>query len=124
MILHYFKLILAIGLTLQAQSTLAAQLSDALGDPLPERAVARLGSSRLRHGGRIDRVAFSPDGRKVASWGGEYGVSDGIAIWDAATGKELRRVCAAGGVAGSMGLGTGRAADRRAQIAGQEALVV
>ncbi len=35
---------------------------------------------------------FSPDGRRLASWGGAYGVSEGIAIWEAATGKELRRV--------------------------------
>ena len=35
---------------------------------------------------------FSPDGRRLASWGGEYAVSEGIAIWEVGTGKEVRRV--------------------------------
>ncbi len=92
MVLHYVKRILLISLTLALPSATAAQLLDGLGDPLPQRAVARLGSSRLRHGGQIGRVMFSPDGRKLASWGGVYQVSEGIAIWEAATGKKLRRV--------------------------------
>ena len=92
MFVPYFKRVLLIWLTLQIQGATRGQLSDALGDPLPERAVARLGSSRLRHGGQIGRVMFSPDGRRLASWGGVYQLSEGIAIWEAATGKEIRRV--------------------------------
>src|SRR5947207_3315052 len=34
---------------------------DLNGDPLPEGAVARLGSTRLKPGQRIDVVAFLPD---------------------------------------------------------------
>jgi len=79
-------------LATQVHAALEAPLSDCLGDPLPPRAVARLGSSRLRHGGSIQSLVFSPDGRKLASWGGEFLVSDGMALWEVATGRELRWV--------------------------------
>jgi WD40 repeat protein len=64
---------------------------DVLGDPLPQRAVARLGSSRLRHCGQISHLLFSPNGKRLAAWGTEHRGSTGFAIWDTASGRELRR---------------------------------
>ncbi len=64
---------------------LRAIVMDQYGDPLPEGAVARLGTTRLRHSGTIYAVVFSPDGRLVASTH-----SHGEArIWDVATGKKV-----------------------------------
>jgi WD40 repeat protein len=60
---------------------------DALGDPLPSGAVARLGSMRFRPGGRVWHLVYSPGGSQLAAWS-----ESGLSIWDAATGRELRRV--------------------------------
>jgi WD40 repeat protein len=59
--------------------------TDALGDPLPPFALARLGTQRLWHGSQPTAIAFSPDDKIVASASGD------ICLWDVATGKELRR---------------------------------
>ncbi len=63
---------------------------------LPPGAVARLGSSRLRHARPVVAVALSPDGKSVASVsaGGE-GWS--VLLWDTHTGRELRRFKTHGG---------------------------
>jgi WD40 repeat protein len=71
--------------------TAEAPLLDRVGDPLPLRAVARLGSSRLRQGGSIYGLTFSPEGKRLASWGGRHRDYE-LAIWEVASGKELRRI--------------------------------
>jgi RNA polymerase sigma factor (sigma-70 family) len=59
---------------------------DRFGDPLPSGAVARLGALRFRHEGKTGTLVFSPDGKIMAcSTSGE------IVLWDARSGKELRR---------------------------------
>jgi WD40 repeat protein len=73
-----------------------AARTDRYGDPLPEGAVARLGTVRLRQPDSllITSVAFSPDGKVLAS-AGKVRTLEGcscIYFWDAATGKELRRL--------------------------------
>src|SRR5262249_30229368 len=60
---------------------------DRHGDPLPAEALARLGTVRFRHGDTIRSLDFTPDGREIVSYG-----EDGIRIWDAATGREVRSV--------------------------------
>ncbi len=62
--------------------------ADQYGDPLPMRALVRMGTVRLRHAGRIESLAFSPDGKLVASAGSERT----IRIWDLATGKQLLKI--------------------------------
>src|SRR5580704_55948 len=61
--------------------------ADAQGDPLPDGAVHRIGSIRLRHNGEIGLLAFAPDGKSLLSLGGDQT----FRRWDAATGKELSR---------------------------------
>lgn len=58
---------------------------DLHGDPLPTGAKVRLGTTQLRHSEGVHCVAFSPDGKTVAS-----GAEQRIRLWDRATGKELR----------------------------------
>jgi RNA polymerase sigma factor (sigma-70 family) len=60
--------------------------TDRQGDPLPDGALARLGTVRLRHGGSVAFTAFLPGDKELLSIG-----DDGVVhIWDIATGKELR----------------------------------
>jgi RNA polymerase sigma factor (sigma-70 family) len=61
---------------------------DADGEPLPVGALFRLGSLRLRHRMTLRSVAFTPDGKSLASGGWDRVIS----FWDPATGKEVRRV--------------------------------
>jgi hypothetical protein len=63
---------------------------DAHGDPLPEGAIARLGTTRFRTGlVRAGKILFLHGDKGLLS-GGEMGA--GVRIWDVAGGKELRRI--------------------------------
>jgi RNA polymerase sigma factor (sigma-70 family) len=70
----------------QKQETQAR--TDRYGDPLPEGAIARLGTVRLRQErGFWSDPAFSPDGKQLASQGGTglrmWSLSDGKLLWSA-----------------------------------------
>src|SRR5207302_3362433 len=53
---------------------------------LPEHVVRVFGSLKLRHGGEIPSLAYSPDGSKLAT----ASIDGTVKIWDTATGRELR----------------------------------
>jgi WD40 repeat protein len=74
---------------LQADPVIAgpAPRVDLYGDPLPEGAVARLGSVRFRHAGLSDYV-FLPDGKTVLTSGSDRV----LRFWDVGTGRQVRSV--------------------------------
>src|SRR5579862_3085193 len=79
-----------------AQPLAVARL-DALGDPLPQGAIARLGTLRFKHtlgvtypfevSSDVYAAAFSKDGKTIASLASPFGK---LRLWNAATGQELR----------------------------------
>jgi RNA polymerase sigma factor (sigma-70 family) len=69
--------------------------TDRYGDPLPRGAINRLGTARFRQnefddGHAITRLLYSPDGHHLVSVGSERAVI----VWDARTGRSLRRILA------------------------------
>ena len=64
-----------------------ASLVDALGDPLPPGAVARLGTNRLMDVGQPHMATFSTDRTRIATWG-----SRNFTVWDATTGRQQPQV--------------------------------
>src|SRR5262249_4432107 len=74
--------------TLLAQDAKAPG-NDRYGDPLPPGAIARLGTTRLRHvTSHIKDAAFSGDGKMLASVGWDRRLH----LWDTANGKELQSI--------------------------------
>jgi RNA polymerase sigma factor (sigma-70 family) len=65
--------------------------TDRHGDALPAGAVARLGTIRFRGGGGPSWVAFLPGDATLAT-----AAAHGVSFWDAATGKETRRLAQTG----------------------------
>jgi WD40 repeat protein len=73
-------------LTLASEPRRAAA-ADAYGDPLPQRAKVRIGTTRFRHGDTVTAAAFCPDGRTVAT-----ASRDGtLSLWETESGKERVR---------------------------------
>jgi WD40 repeat protein len=65
-------------------------LSDAPESPLPKGAVLRLGSLRLNQGAPVTSIAWLGDGKRLIS--GSAPPDEGIRVWDAFTGNEMRQL--------------------------------
>jgi WD40 repeat protein len=81
-----FVLCVAALFSLAPEAQGQAGRTDRNGDPLPAGAVARLGTTRLRHNGQVLDAAFSADGKVLAS----FGEDNRLRLWDTADGKELQ----------------------------------
>ena len=66
----------------------AQHQTDRQGDPLPAGAAMRLGTTRYRQDERIERIAYTPDGRFVVTTNGKLGLQ----VWDARDGRKVRRL--------------------------------
>src|SRR5262249_2169862 len=76
----------------QRRGSAKAPSVDALGDALPQGAIARFGSVRLNHAGSVYQLLFSTDEKLLVSAG-----ERGIVIWDVESGKEIRFIPVGGG---------------------------
>jgi len=74
------------GIEPPASETNPVARTDRYGDPLPLHVVTRLGTIRFRHGREIRSIAFSPDGKSIASGGGDCA----IRIWRRDSGREAQ----------------------------------
>ncbi len=73
---------------------------DRHGDPLPNGALMRLGTSRYRQGSPFYRIAYTPDGTSLVTDG-----DDGkLRVWDAATGRVIRQLDPEAGASNDFGL--------------------
>ena len=62
---------------------------DIYGDPLPDGALARMGTHRFWSGSEIDNLTFSPRGDLLASTSNE---PPGLILWDTINGHTVRRL--------------------------------
>jgi WD40 repeat protein len=82
-----FGIVGAMGLVLAAPAPPGGPKGhvDQFGDPLPDGALFRIGTIRLQHGDRIERLALSADKQLVASQ-----CRGTTRIWNVDTGREVR----------------------------------
>jgi WD40 repeat protein len=65
----------------------AAPRTDPYGDPLPDGAVSRIGTTRMLHDDTLTWADFSADGKRLVT-GGMYGERQ-VHVWDVATGQRV-----------------------------------
>lgn len=78
-----------VGSCLLVAATGAHAATDRMGDPLPQGAVQRLGTLRMKYNRGLSDICYLPDGRGVVALGSS------IHIWDLAKGKieSTHKVC-------------------------------
>jgi len=79
--------LVCVGVLALSTVTVASGAEDRQGDPLPQGALARLGTVRLRPGVPTSALVFLCDGKTLASGG-----ADGtVRLWQVSTGQQLRQ---------------------------------
>jgi RNA polymerase sigma factor (sigma-70 family) len=73
-----------------SQSQAKSARVDDYGDPLPDGALRRLGTLRFRHGGGIENLLLTPDGKTLVS--NDYYGTRTVCVWEMATGKLRHRL--------------------------------
>src|SRR5579864_8929993 len=78
----------------QPEAPATNQRTDLFGDPLPQDAIARLGTVRFNPGNMVEGLAFSPDGKRLAIWANDLFAAghSRLIFADAATGRELKTI--------------------------------
>jgi len=66
----------------------AGEVNGGLPGALPAHAVSRIRTGRPGHEAAVTSIAFAPDGKVLAS----ASFDESLSLWDAASGKELRRI--------------------------------
>ncbi len=97
----------SVVILLAGPAVLPAQDAPDANAPLPAGAVMRLGETRFRTGGRVTHLAFSADGKQLASSGNWLYVEDRLSVWDTATGREVRTQSVRENQTGDLGWGPG-----------------
>jgi RNA polymerase sigma factor (sigma-70 family) len=64
-----------------------SERAEVAGERLPRGAVARMGTTQLRHGDAVFFAAYTPDGKALLTAGKDRTVR----LWDLGSGKEIRR---------------------------------
>ena len=87
-------ILIALGLVLipQARSRASAATEEEMAEALPDGALMRIGTQRLRHESHVRTVAFSPDGKLLAS----ADFDGDIRLWNPATGRLVRELAGRG----------------------------
>jgi WD40 repeat protein len=67
--------------------TPAPARADRHGDPLPDGAVARLGTVRWRHGYQVAALAYAPNGETIAA----AGFGQAVTLWEVSSGKLVHK---------------------------------
>src|SRR5262245_44647554 len=91
----WIALIVVLASVSEGGAALPSEQTGAVGpDPLPKGAVARLGSSRLRHTWGVRVLSFTPNGKFLVSAGEETGGGgdSAIRVWEIPGGREVRTI--------------------------------